>query len=443
VLASCALGLAACGISHAPTPSASAAASGRITRPFASVALTVPAGENAAPLDQPRTLRLPTGWTAAVWARIPDARLEAWTPERHLLVSSPASGTVVELTPTTGRAAARTILSGLTNPQGLAFDRVGGHAVLYVAESDELDRYRWTHGRLGARTVLVRDLPDTQPAEDIVHRMKNVVVGRSHTIYVDIGSSSNANPPTSWHGTPRAAVIAYRPNGRRRSVVATGVRNGDGLAFAPDGTLWAAVNERDDITYPFRRAYGSTRSAFGKVIPGYVSDHPPDEMVRLTAGRNLGWPYCNPDPDVHPGVAGSPLNYTDMGFDADAVTNPGSSQLNCSRLERVQRGLPAHSAPLGFHFLTHSRLPRPWADGAVVAAHGSLDRQPPRPPVVYWMPWRATGKTLGPAIALVSGFQEPDGSRWGRTADAVAGPDGALYVTDDTAGAVYRIAPAG
>ena len=101
-----------------------------------------------------------------------------------------------------------------------------------------------------------------------MHRLKNVVVGKSHTIYVDIGSSSNANPPSSWHGTPRAAVIAYRPNGTRRRVLATGVRNGDGLAFAPDGTLWAAVNERDDITYPFRRPYGSTPAAFGKVIPG-------------------------------------------------------------------------------------------------------------------------------------------------------------------------------
>jgi glucose/arabinose dehydrogenase len=151
-------------------------------------------------------------------------------------------------------------------------------------------------------------------------------------------------PAGRWHGTPRAAVIAYRPNGTRRRVLATGVRNGDGLAFAPDGTLWAAVNERDDITYPFRRPYGSTPAAFGKVIPGYVSDHPPDEVVRLTAGRNLGWPYCNPDPDVHPGVPGSPLNYANMPFTPDAVTNPRSSQLNCSRFERVQRGLPAHSA---------------------------------------------------------------------------------------------------
>jgi glucose/arabinose dehydrogenase len=115
--------------------------------------------------------------------------------------------------------------------------------------------------------------------------------------------------------------------------------------------------------------------------------------------------------------------------------------MNCAQLAPIERGLPAHSAPLGFHFLEGSKLPSPWSHGAVVAGHGSWDRQPPRPPVIYWMPWESKAKTLGPAIPLVAGFQNADGSRWGRPADAVAGPDGALYVTDDTAGAVYRIVP--
>jgi glucose/arabinose dehydrogenase len=454
LVASCTLALAACGAGRAPAPPTTltatstptptpAKARGHQTATFASVALRVPAGEHAPPFNQPRHLRLPAGWRATVWARVPDARLAVWTPERRLLVSSPAAGAVFELTPGRGaRASQHTILHGLTDPQGLAFDRVGGHEALYVAESDELVRYQWTHGRPGARTVLVGDLPDTQPVQHDVHRLKNVVVGPDHTIYVDIGSSSNSSLPTSWHGTPRASVIAYRPTGSRLRVLATGVRNGDGLAFAPDGTLWTAVNERDQITYPFRRAYGSTADAYGKVITSYVNEHPPDELARLTPGRNLGWPYCNPDPDVDPGATKTRRNFADMRFDADAVTNPGGSRLNCARLAPVQRGLPAHSAPLGFHFLESSRLPRPWSHGAVVAAHGSWNRKPPRAPVVYWLPWQSAGRTLGPAIALVSGFQDADGARWGRPADAVPGPDGALYVTDDTAGAVYRIVPA-
>jgi glucose/arabinose dehydrogenase len=92
-------------------------------------------------------------------------------------------------------------------------------------------------------------------------------------------------------------------------------------------------------------------------------------------------------------------------------------------------------------FLTGSKLPARWAAGAVVAGHGSWDRQPPRPPVVYWLPWNAAKRTLGHEITLVSGFQNADGSRSGRLADAVPGPDGSLYVTDDQSRAVYRITP--
>lgn len=415
---------------------------------LARVTLSVPAGNRAAPLGASHTLTLPRGWRAEAWARVDGARMEAWTPQHALLVSSSGSGTVDELTPDRADPAAppreRTLVAGLTDPQGLAFDRVGGREVLYVAESDELDRYVWNGAGVGPRTVLVHGLPDTTPPGDDVHRLKNVVVGPDHTIYVMIGSSSNATPPQTPRGQlPRASVVAFHPDGRLERVWATGARNGEGLSFAPDGTLWTAVNERDDIPYPFHRAYGGHADADGQVIQGYVNDHPPDEVARLTPGRNLGWPYCDPDPDVHQGRAGTAYRYTNLPFTPDAQTNPNGKRLDCSTLPRLQVGLPAHSAPLGFHFLAGSALPAPWSNGAVVAAHGSWDRRPPRPPVVYWMPWNARTRTLGAATVLVGGFQDRDGSRWGRPTDAVAGPDGALYVADDQAGAVYRIVAPG
>jgi glucose/arabinose dehydrogenase len=77
----------------------------------------------------------------------------------------------------------------------------------------------------------------------------------------------------------------------------------------------------------------------------------------------------------------------------------------------------------------------------VVAVHGSWDRQQPQPPAVLWMPWDTAAGTLRPAMTLVAGFQGASGSRWGRPVDAVPGHDGALYVSDDTAGAIYRLAP--
>jgi glucose/arabinose dehydrogenase len=422
---------------HAGSAPASAAAKGGSVR----TTLSVPAANRQGSFQGSQTMTLPRGWKAEVWALVGGGRLETWTPEGNLLVSVPASGKIVELVPGARRTqppAQRTVISGLENPQGMAFDQVGGQEVLYVAASNEIDRYVWAHGQATSRTVFAGGLPDGG-----AHPLKNVAVAADHTVYFDIGSSSNATrePPGS---TPRASVLAYRPDGRRVRVFATGIRNGDGLSFAPDGTLWTAVNMRDDIAYPFHRAYGSVSSgdAYGHVMADYVADHPSDEIARLTPGRNLGWPYCDPDPDVHPGVAGTAADYGNPPFDNDAQTNAGGKTLDCAKLPRINRGIPAHSAPLGFHFLQGSKLPAQWRNGAVVGVHGSWDRTPPRPPAVLWMPWEAKGRTLGPARTLVGGFQHSDGSRWGRAVDAVPGPDGALYVSDDTAGAIYRIVPA-
>jgi glucose/arabinose dehydrogenase len=421
----------------AASASASSAAGRGGTVP---VTVSVPAANRQGAFQGPQTMTLPRAWKAEAWALVPGARLETWTPEGNLLVSVPTSSKVVELIPRANRSAPptqRTIISGLENAQGMAFDHVGGQEVLYVAGSGEVDRFVWSHGQPTSRSVFAGSLPDGG-----AHPLKNVVVAPDHTVYFDIGSSSNASPEAR-SSTPRAAVLAYRPNGQRIRVFATGIRNGDGLSFAPDGTLWTAVNMRDDIAYPFHRAYGSTSGdAYGKVMTGYVADHPSDEIARLTPGRNLGWPYCDPDPDVHPGVAGTALSYGNPPFDDDAQTNAGGKALDCAKLQRINRGIPAHSAPLGFHFLEGSRLPAPWRHGAVVGVHGSWDRTPPRAPAVLWMPWEPKTRTLGPARTLAGGFQHSDGSRWGRAVDAVPGPDGALYVSDDAAGAVYRIVPA-
>jgi glucose/arabinose dehydrogenase len=403
------------------------------------IRLVVPTSEDTAPFGSRRTLRAPRGWTASVWARVPDARMEAWTPAGDLLVSQPDLGQIDELVPgSSGTARPRTLLSGLTEPQGMAFAKVSGHLVLYVAESDQIDRYPWgPHGIDGRRRVLVRDLPDTDPSGDDVHRTKDLVVTRNGTIYFEVGSSSNASPDDLTMKPPRAVIRSVRPDGTDLRMVERGVRNGEGLALAPDGVVWTAVNNRDNIPYPFHQAYGGHRDAFGLVIQSYVNNHPPDEVVPVVAGRDLGWPYCNPDQDKST-PAGSLAR---IPLVADALTNPGGTRLDCARLAPVSVGLPAHSAPLGLSFLEGIAVPSPWSGGAVVAVHGSWNREPPRSPAVLWLAWDSHTRTLEPATTLVTGFQLANGSRWGRPVDAVAGPDAALYVSDDTAGAIYRLVP--
>ncbi len=408
------------------------------------VTLIVPKGNGAAPFNTARKLDVPAGWSAEVWARVGNARFAVWTPQGNLLVASANAGQIVQLTPGPNMTAAsqKVLISGLTDPQGLAFDTLEGTQVLYVAESNQIDRYVWTAaGTLGARTVLIKGLPDESKSGDDVHHVKSVAIGPDHTIYVAVGSSSNATPPEPGESPPRASILSYHSDGTHMQVFASGVRNGEGLSFAPDGSLWTAVNQRDEIPFPFHMPYGEFPDAFGKVITQYVNDHPPDEIAKLTAGRSLGWPYCDPDPDRKPGKSASPLKYANLPFDADVQTNAGGSVLNCATLAPIERGIPAHSAPLGFHFLEGTAVKGHLSHGAVAAAHGSWDRTPPRPPAILWMPWKASKHTLGESTAIVSGFQESSGSRWGRPADVVPGPDGALYVMDDTAGAVYRIAP--
>jgi glucose/arabinose dehydrogenase len=433
---------AACGGPSAPAPPPAPAPAATPVSPAAArsvVNLAVPPGEGGGPFATPRTLTVPPGWTARVWARVPDARMEAWTPGGGLLVSQPDLGRVVELKPGThGTGAPHVLLSGLTLPQGLAFARVAGRWVLYVGESNQIDRYPWEAGGIGgARTVIAPHLPDAEPAGDDVHRPKDVAVAPGGTVYFGVGSSSNASPADRSFSPPRAVIMAVSPDGGRLRVVEKGVRNGEGLAVAPDGSVWTAVNNRDNVPYPFHSPYAGLGDAFGQVIQAYVNEHPPDEVVPVTAGRDLGWPFCNPDQDRgHP--AGS---LADVPFVPDSVTNPGGSRLDCATLPPVEVGLPAHSAPLGMSFLEGSTIPAPWSGGAVVAAHGSWDRQPPRAPAVLWLAWDAARHTLRPAVTLVGGFQNAAGDRWGRPVDAAAGPDGALYVSDDTAGAVYRLVP--
>jgi glucose/arabinose dehydrogenase len=403
------------------------------------VTLSVGPGDGGGAFSQPRTLTVPPGWTAEVWARVPDARMEAWTPQGDLLVSEPDKGKVVELTPGPGGAGEpRTVLSGLTSPQGLAFAKVSGQWVLYVGESDQIDRYPWAAGRVSAgRTVIAAHLPDLDPSGDDVHRPKDVVVAPDGTVFFNVGSASNANPADRTMKPPRAVIMAVNPDGGDLRVVETGVRNGEGLAVAPDGSVWTAVNERDNIAFPFHSTYGGQSDAFGEVIQSYVNEHPPDEVVPVTAGRDVGWPYCDPDPDKNRPVG----SLSNIPFVADSQANPGGTRMNCAALAPIEVGLPAHSAPLGMSFLENSSIPAPWSGGAVVAVHGSWDRVPPRSPAVLWMSWDAARHTLEPAVTLIGGFQNSDGSRWGRPVDAVPGPDAALYVTDDYAGAVYRLAP--
>jgi hypothetical protein len=124
-------------------------------------------------------------------------------------------------------------------------------------------------------------------------------------------------------------------------------------------------------------------------------------------------------------------------FVADALTNPGGNTFDC--FPRFKWAWPPIARRSAWPFWRTAMFRvRCRAGGG--RGPRSRDRQPPRSPAVLWMAWHATTGTLEPAVTLVTGFQDADGSRWGRPVDAIPGPDGALYVSDDAAGAINRLA---
>jgi glucose/arabinose dehydrogenase len=369
-----------------------------------------------APFDEPRQALVPAGWTISVWARMPKPRLATWTPDGALLISVPSTGEVVRLQPAEDAPTSSVLIEGLDQPHGLTF---AGNS-LYVAESDQVDVYDYADGTAVNRRTIAAGLPDAN-SEDLRgsyhHALKSVVVGRDGAVYFSIGSRGNITADDREADPPRATIMRVPPGGGPAQAFATGVRNGTGLAFAPDGSLWTAVNNRDNVANP----------QTGEPDPEYVGAHPPESLARVTPGRELGWPYCNPD--------GGPAN---LPLIRDVQTNADGSRMDCALLPPIEQSFGSHAAPLGMSF-TDGVLPTPYASGALVGVHGSWNREPPRAPEVSFFAWRDGG--LGDQQTLVGGFQSGDGSRWGRPVAAVTGPDGAVYITDDYADAVYRLAP--
>lgn len=238
------------------------------------VPVSVPPGAATAPFDEPREALVPAGWTMSVFARVPNARLAVWSPDGELLVSVPDDGRVLALSRT---GAQRPLLTGLTQPHGLAFSPDG--TTLYVAESNQVSAFTWAGGAATGRRVVVPGLPDANSPDlrgAYGHELKSVTVGPDGAVYVSVGSTGNISVADRDATPPRASILRMPPTGGPAAPFATGVRNGTGLATAPDGAIWTAVNGRDNVPYPYDRSYGDdTGSSFGKVVDGYVTDHRP------------------------------------------------------------------------------------------------------------------------------------------------------------------------
>ncbi len=411
--------------------------------PAAAVAVPVevPASMGGWPFDVARTLVVPPGFAVGVYARVPGARFMAVAPNGDLLVSVPREGRVVLVRPAADGGAPRVSdwASGLYQPHDVVFHAVGGATYVYVAEADKVARYRYADGdEVGrGREEVVAGLPSASTPElrgAYGHELKNIAL-QGGKLYVSIASTCNVCVGDTESDPVRGAVYEYDAGGGPGRLYARGLRNAEGLAFVPGtSTLWAVVNNRDNVAYPHHRDFdGDGRDDYGRVMQAYVDGHPPEEFTRVRDGGNYGWPFCNPDPD-------GPGGLDDMPFLRDVEMNADGSRLDCAAADRISKGIAAHSAPLGLTFLQGTAAPEPYRGGVLVALHGSWNRSASAGYKVVHYAWDAAGLP-GAETDFVTGWATAAAnSQWGRPVDAAVAPDGAIYVSDDYSGTVYRVA---
>lgn len=354
-----------------------------------------------------RTLVGPPGMKASLFGTGAGLRMMAVAPNGDLFVSSTRSGQVFVMPDRDGDGVAdetKVFAEGLSKPHGLAFHK----GYLYVACEAEVLRFPFAPGQLEAQGdgQKVADLPSGTSqglVKDVNHDTRSIAFGPGDKMHVSIGSDCDL----CEEGDPRrASIMQFNDDGSGGRIYASGLRNAVGLDVDPrTGLLWASVNERN----------------------GRGNDIPPDLLTPIRNGGDYGWPYC----------LGVPLK-PDPQFNKAAEL--------CNAKDSAPVALPAHSAPLGIRFYNGGgQLPRAYDYGIFLAMHGTAPAQGDDPPLrdpavgydVQFVSLRP-GKMAQGARVAISGWLN-NGEYWGRPVDIAFGKDGAMYISDDAGGAVYRV----
>ena len=349
-----------------------------------------------APLDK---IKLPRGFDITYYAKdVPAARSMARSPSNTLFVGTRRDSRVWALRDEDGDQIAEKrllVADGLNTPNGVAFHE----GDLYVAEISRILRFPNIEDNLDAppRPEVVYD---AYPS-DAHHGWKFIAFGPDGALYVPVGAPCNVcerdNPIYST--ITRLPITDGEVTGAPE-VYAAGVRNSVGFDWHPvTKELWFTDNGRDRLG----------------------DDIPPDELNRAPrAGMHFGFPYCHggdiPDPDLG-----------EVGV--------------CSRYQAPAQKLGPHVAALGVRFYTGEMFPKEFKDQLFIAEHGSWNRSTPIGYRVSLV--QHDGAQASSYQTFAEGWLTPEGEKLGRPVDVLVMPDGALLVSDDMVGAIYRITYAG
>ena len=334
-------------------------------------------------------LNLPDGFTVEIWAHgLPGGRAMALGDNGKIYVGTRAIGRVYEVTDNGDRRSVRVVVDKLTQPAGVAF----ANGSLYVMAIDKALRFDGIEGNPNVAPVDMTATFNLPPLQH--HNWKYIRFGPDKKLYVPFGAPCNICEPTAEY----AQIRRYNPDGSGMEVIARGVRNTQGFDWNPKtGELWFTDHGRD-----------------------WMGDAgPQDELNRISkTGLNFGYPYCHAQ-----GVPDADFKKADP---CQGVTLPVTL-------------MGPHAAAMGVLFYTGKMFPTEYRDTMFIARKGSWNRTTKFGFDVINVRATPDGKNVK-VTPFMTGFMNPkDQSFWGRPAYLLQMPDGAMLVSDEQLGAIYRV----
>jgi glucose/arabinose dehydrogenase len=357
-------------------------------------------------------IKLPQGFSISLYAVVPDARHMAIGPSTGMVFAGTRKTKVWAITDRNKDRIAdevKTVAPSLSFnvPNGTCFSRDG---FLYVIEHERALVFPAAEFFYEGPDVAIGVLADKGqliPADSASfnHGSRVCRIGPDNKLYISLGQPHNVPPPNlldTYGKWGIGGIIRMDRDGKNREVYANGIRNSVGMDFDPKtGDLWFTDNQVD----------------------GMGDDIPPGELNRITAaGQNFGFPWYG-------GGKIRTDEYKDAQPPADAVP--------------PQVEMDAHAADLGMKFYTGRMFPERYRGGIFSAQHGSWNRTTPVGARVMFTRIGEDGNAAGTEVFASGWLDEETGEYLGRPVDIAMLPDGSLLVSDDYAGAIYRISYGG
>ena len=350
--------------------------------------------------------RAPQGFQVTEFAKgLENPRKIATAPNGDVFVAESGPGRIRVLRDANGDGKPdldEVYASGLYLPFGIAFYPPGPSPTqVYVGNTDSVVRFAYKQGDTKAQgkpETIVPDLPGFARLRGGGHWTRDVVFSLDgKRMFVSVGSYSNVDDDEKEKR--RADILVFTPEGKDEKIYAWGIRNPVGLAIQPDtGVVWASVNERD----------------------GLGDDLVPDYVTHVQEGGFYGWPWFYLGPHQDPRHPGKHPEYKDNVIVPDVL-------------------IPSHSASLCMTFYTGNQFPDSYRKDAFAAEHGSWNRSRRTGYKVIRIPIK-DGKATGEYEDFLVGFVTKEGQVWGRPVGVAVAKDGALLVTDDGSGTIWRVA---